>query len=401
MWVGGWAGGRPALGLGRCSLLHSGTRASLAFHPTHALPSAHCCRWWSSTQTWRTLTWRPCTPPCSPSAARVGAGAGRRAWGRVRAALHGAFSRQPLGHRAQLPASTSPLALPLTSPCSRLSACRAVYPGQLGYVDRVLQTCHDVRLSVVCRGSGWGVLQTRRCPCGGLLAETRRHHGQPTTRCPLPCPIPTPHYCRPQALQRRGPVADAKAERQVAALLATPLERYDAVTGAPGARWGRTCGVWRTFAVAGLAPTACVLSGSSPEHERHGSHCTLSVDWPCRSAGPGPLPRCHGAAAAAGAAGGGHQAGAGAAGRRHAGAAAGPSGDAVQVGFYYYYTKRKRIGSLAACCIFLIPVCPRRPPAGRPRVERPLNTCLPACLPATQLHRAAGAGRGRAAGGAG
>lgn len=37
-----------------------------------------------------------------------------------------------------------------------------------------------------------------------------------------------------QALQRRGPITDGKAEKQVVALLSTPLDKYDAVTG----EWG-------------------------------------------------------------------------------------------------------------------------------------------------------------------
>ncbi|EFN52770.1 hypothetical protein CHLNCDRAFT_54198 [Chlorella variabilis] len=50
-----------------------------------------------------------------------------------------------------------------------------VYPDKLDFVDRVLQTCHN-------------------------------------------------------ALQRRGPITDGKAEKQVVALLSTPLDKYDAVT---------------------------------------------------------------------------------------------------------------------------------------------------------------------------
>ncbi|KAI7841140.1 hypothetical protein COHA_005110 [Chlorella ohadii] len=50
-----------------------------------------------------------------------------------------------------------------------------VYPDQLEYVDRVLQTCHN-------------------------------------------------------ALQRRGPITDPRAEKQVVALLSTPLDKYDVVT---------------------------------------------------------------------------------------------------------------------------------------------------------------------------
>jgi len=34
-----------------------------------------------------------------------------------------------------------------------------------------------------------------------------------------------------QALQRRGSITDPKAEKQVVALLSTPLDKYDVVTG--------------------------------------------------------------------------------------------------------------------------------------------------------------------------
>lgn len=46
--------------------------------------------------------------------------------------------------------------------------------------------------------------------------------------CPnLPfCPLAP----APQALQRRGPISEAKAEKQVVALLSAPLDAYDAVT---------------------------------------------------------------------------------------------------------------------------------------------------------------------------
>ncbi len=45
--------------------------------------------------------------------------------------------------------------------------------------------------------------------------------------CP-PLAPPAPH---PQALQRRGPITDPRAEKQVVALLSTPLDKYDVVTG--------------------------------------------------------------------------------------------------------------------------------------------------------------------------
>jgi hypothetical protein len=46
-----------------------------------------------------------------------------------------------------------------------------------------------------------------------------------------------------QALQRRGPISEGKAERQVVALLFTPLDKYDAVTGEPLTRGGLLSGV--------------------------------------------------------------------------------------------------------------------------------------------------------------
>lgn len=40
-----------------------------------------------------------------------------------------------------------------------------------------------------------------------------------------------------QALRSRGTVPAGKAEREVVALLSTPLNKYDVVTGAPGWGW--------------------------------------------------------------------------------------------------------------------------------------------------------------------
>lgn len=67
---------------------------------TCAPPPRAAGRWWSSTPTWRAPTWRPCTPPCCPSAAQVrGARVG---WGGGCAAVRAAGGRRLRGRAAPL-----------------------------------------------------------------------------------------------------------------------------------------------------------------------------------------------------------------------------------------------------------------------------------------------------------
>ena len=61
-----------------------------------------------------------------------------------------------------------------------------------------------------------------------------------------------------QALQRRGPISEPKAERQVVALLSAPLEKYDVVTGGSRfARSGQTHADWRVVVALWAALEKC------------------------------------------------------------------------------------------------------------------------------------------------
>ena len=245
-----------------------------------------CCRWWRSTPTCPAPMWRPCMRRCSPSAARV-----RRFTCSDAAAV-------------RLPALTFSVAAvhpccPPAAPSNELYRCTAaVYPDNLEYVDRVLQTCYSVSAG----GGG-----------GGAVGDTGRRPR--TARDGRDAPLPLPLL---QALERRGPIGDPKAERQVVALLSTPLDKYDAVTGAGGAGWdwaGDSRGSAGSRAdCAGLNHAASMLLpghvqctvpllimvGSPPPPAPPPPPCSpaASVVDLSRSAWPGALPKPHGPAAA-------------------------------------------------------------------------------------------------------
>ena len=127
----------------------------------------------------------------------------------------------------------------------------AVYPDRLEYVDRVLQTCHNVSCQLAGLPWSWLVVPLLLLfVLQGTAAAPSSAHSPAQDPCVievlccglsiLPCLLLA---IRVQALQRRGPITDAKAEKQVVALLSTPLDKYDVVTG------GRA-----------VCPPACVLA---------------------------------------------------------------------------------------------------------------------------------------------